>query len=111
MSSTDKAEDVAFYMDQGSARKGSIRGSGMVFAEKKRRQEERKETEMKKSMAQVAAPSGQVKPVQAWNTVLLLWISRTRRWRRMQMKMGLNRTKRGRHLMLWIPQHLWIHGT
>ena len=49
MSSADKAEDIAFFMDQGSARKGSIRGSGMVFAEKKRRQEERKETETKKS--------------------------------------------------------------
>ena len=40
---------VAFYMDRGSARKGSIRVSGMAFAEKKRRQEERKETETKKS--------------------------------------------------------------
>ena len=48
VSSDDKAEDIAFYMDQGSARRGSIRGSGMAFAEKKRRQEERKETEMKK---------------------------------------------------------------
>ena len=48
MSSDDKAEDIAFYMDQGSARRGSIRGSGMAFADKKRHQEERKETEMKK---------------------------------------------------------------
>ena len=49
MPSADKVDDIAFYMDQGSARKGSIRGRGMVFAEKKRRQEERNETETKKS--------------------------------------------------------------
>ena len=49
MSSADKAEDIAFLMDQGSTRKGSIRGSGMVFAEKKRRQGETKETETKES--------------------------------------------------------------
>ena len=36
MSSADKAVDIAFFMDRGSARKWSIRGSGMVFAEKKK---------------------------------------------------------------------------
>ena len=96
MSTADKADDIALFMDQDSARKGSISGSGKVFAEKKRRQEETKETEMRKSMAHVAASSAQVKPVQAWNAVLLLWIIQTRRWRRVQMKMGMNRTKRGR---------------
>ena len=49
MSSAHKAEDITFFMDQGSARKGSIRERGTVFAEKKRRREERKETETKKS--------------------------------------------------------------
>ena len=82
MSSSDKAEDIAFFMDQCSARKRSIRGSGMVFSEKKRRQEERKETETKKFRGTSPAPSAQalgvVKPVQAWIAVLLLWII----WRR-----------------------------
>ena len=48
LSSADKADDIAYYMDQGIAQKRSIRGSGMTFAEKKRRQEKRKETETKK---------------------------------------------------------------
>ena len=43
LSSAENAGDIAFYRDQGSVRKGSIRGSDMVFAEKKRRQGERKE--------------------------------------------------------------------
>ena len=63
-------------MEQRSARKWSIRGSDIVFAEKKRRQEERKETEMKKargtSRSTISSRFGCiVKPVQAWNVVLL----------------------------------------
>ena len=50
LSSADKTEDIAFYMGQGSARNGSIRGSDMIFAEKERRQEERKESEIKKNL-------------------------------------------------------------
>ena len=32
MSSADKVDDIAFYMDQGSARQGSIRGGGAWYS-------------------------------------------------------------------------------
>ena len=83
MSFADKAEDIAFFMDQGSAWKGSIRGSGMVFAEKRGDKKRGKKLRRRSPVAPVAAPSAQalgvVKPVKAWIEVLKMWIIWTRR--------------------------------
>ena len=100
LSSADKADNIAFHMDWDSAREGLIRGSGMVFVEKKRRQEERKETEMKMVHGTSRSSISSSEASSTWNAVFLLWIIRTRRWRRMQTKRGLNRTKRSRHLIM-----------
>ena len=87
MSSADKVDDIAFYMDQGSARKGSIRGRGMVFAEKKGAKKRGMKLRRRNPVAPVAAPSAQalgvVKLVQAWIAVFLLWVIWTRRRNRM----------------------------